>query len=441
MIDRYLAERRQLDRVHAPKYDPRQKLINAPDKGTFTARQLERDPSLALSDLSKTKATFTRTDVLRTLAKRINDPKRLSGLADRALASREAVCLSSDRVAHNTTRDYQDAEAKLIQAARDMTQTSGFVVRQDHIADATQAQNTQMQCASGGKMSIEQKRALRHVLGDQQMASVVGLAGAGKSTMLAAASDAWQRQGVKVHGAALAGKAADGLQTASGIQSRTLASLELAWENRRTPIAKGDVLVVDEAGMIGTRQMARVADKIQDIGAKLVLVGDPEQLQPIEAGRPFRDLVDRHGGSELTDIYRQRRDWQRKASRDLAEGRTAKALDSYCKHHSVARADTRAEAIEAIAETYAMDSTADPDTVRLAFAHRRKDVHALNVAIWGALRDDPTQDVLLETATGPRAFWTGRQIGPWPKRQRAGRQEWHAGPCQSSSRREGDGRA
>lgn len=60
------------------------------------------------------------------------------------------------------------------------------------------------------------------------------------------------RQGIKVHGAALAGKAADELEESSGIKSRTLASLEHSWENDNTPFSKGDVLAVDEAGMIGT---------------------------------------------------------------------------------------------------------------------------------------------------------------------------------------------
>ena len=90
--------------------------------------------------------------------------------------------------------------------------------------------------------------------------------------------DAWQRQGIAVHGAALAGKAAEGLQVASGIKNRTLAALELSWKNGNEPIKQGDVLMIDEAGMIGTRQMSRITSKCQEIGAKLVLVGDPDRL-------------------------------------------------------------------------------------------------------------------------------------------------------------------
>ena len=81
--------------------------------------------------------------------------------------------------------------------------------------------------------------------------------------MLEVANSAWRKQGIKVHGAALSGKAADGLKESSGIDSRTLASLELSWQNGYEPIGRGDVLVIDEAGMIGTRQLSRHNHKTQ----------------------------------------------------------------------------------------------------------------------------------------------------------------------------------
>ena len=72
------------------------------------------------------------------------------------------------------------------------------------------------------------------------------------------------------------------------------------------------MLVVDEAGMIGSRQMERVLSAAQAAGAKVVLVGDPEQLQAIEAGAAFRALAERDGAAEITEVRRQREDWQRR---------------------------------------------------------------------------------------------------------------------------------
>ena len=228
--------------------------------------------------------------------------------------------------------------------------------------------------------------------------------------MLATAMDAWTRQGITVHGAALAGKAADGLESASGIASRTLASLEASWENGYEPVAEGDVLVIDEAGMVGTRQLARVASKIDALGAKLVMLGDPDQLQPIEAGTPFRDLVDRQGAATLSEIHRQRDHWQKQASRDLATGKIAKAVRHYETRGAVKRGQ---DAFEALVESYAMDVAANGGTTtRLAFAHRRKDVFALNQTIRSAIRTEDLDgpDVLLQTETGKRAFGEGDRI-------------------------------
>ena len=143
-----------------------------------------------------------------------------------------------------------------------------------------------------------------------------------------------------------------------------------------------------------------------------MLVGDPDQLQPIEAGTPFRDLVDIHGAAKLTEIHRQREDWQKQASRDLAEGKTDQALRNYKDRKAIKQSGDVSEAMEALVEHYAIDHAATGTSeTRLAFAHRRKDVHALNQGIRKALRgEDCEEDVMLSTATGKRAFAPGDRI-------------------------------
>ena len=394
--------------------DPNQTLVQKDDTLPHSADQLLQSPELVLDHISQRKAAFKRVDVLRALAEKIDDPMALQNAADQAMRSSHLVRLSEDGATPLfTTKEYQAAERRLDQAAGSLANKRGCSVSSTHINDAIRAQNIRMNRAFGGKLSDEQQNALHHVLGDKQLSSVVGLAGAGKSTLLATAQDAWAKHGITVHGAALAGKAAEELQSASGIQSRTLASLELSWENGHAPISKGDVLVVDEAGMIGTRQMARVAAKMHEIGAKLVLVGDPDQLQPIEAGTPFRRIVDQHGAARLTDIHRQKADWQKQASRNLASGDISEAIDQYRRHGVVTQVDDRDTAIEALVETYAMDAAAQGKAKsRLAFAHKRKDVHALNQAIRTALRSgtDTPPETLFSTDTGKRAFATDDRI-------------------------------
>ena len=225
--------------------------------------------------------------------------------------------------------------------------------------------------------------------------------------------DAWERQGYSVHGAALSGKAADGLQNTSGIQSRTLAAWKTSWDNGYRQLGKNDILVIDEAGMIGTHQMNYFLKAVKETGAKIVLVGDPNQLQPINAGRPFKELCETIGVAKLTEIHRQKKPWKKRASRDLANGDIAKALNTYKQKNSVVETKTHNAALAALVEDYMIDwELSNPKKTRLVLAHSRKDVHALNQIIRisiktsGALKDE----TLIKTTHGSRAFASGDAI-------------------------------
>src|SRR3546814_16061379 len=93
--------------------------------------------------------------------------------------------------------------------------------------------------------------------------------------------------------------------------------------------------------MIGTRQLERVVTEAEKQGAKVVLVGDPEQLQAIEAGAAFRAAAERHGAIEITAIRRQHEEWQRDATRELATGRTCEAIGRYAEAGHVHAAENR----------------------------------------------------------------------------------------------------
>ena len=176
---------------------------------------------------------------------------------------------------------------------------------------------------------------------------VVGYAGTGKSAMLGVAREAWEAAGYEVRGAALSGIAAENLESGSGIASRTIASMEHGWGQGRDLLTARDVLVIDEAGMVGTRQLERVLSHAAEVGAKVVLVGDPQQLQAIEAGAAFRSIHERHGGVEIGEVRRQREDWQRDATRDLATGRIGAAINAYrrARHGASGAHATRRAAI------------------------------------------------------------------------------------------------
>ena len=158
------------------------------------------------------------------------------------------------------------------------------------------------------------------------------------------AREAWEAAGYEVRGVALSGIAAENLESGSGIASRTIASMEHGWGQGRDKLTARDILVIDEAGMVGARQLERGLSHAAQAGAKVVLVGDPQQLQSIEAGAAFRSIFERHGGAEIGEVRRQREDWQRAATRNLATGQTGDALEAHRSQGMVHDAQTREEA-------------------------------------------------------------------------------------------------
>jgi hypothetical protein len=230
--------------------------------------------------------------------------------------------------------------------------------------------------------------------------------------MLGVAREAWESAGYRVQGAALSGVATENLEGGSGIASRTIASLEHQWVRGRELLTAGDVLVIDEAGMIGTRQMERVLAEAETRGAKVVLVGDPEQLQAIEAGAAFRSIAERHGAHELTHVRRQREDWQRDATRWLATERTADAIAAYADRGAVHGAETREQARAGLVDRWDRDRAAAPRASRIILTHTNDEVQALNeqarerMRVAGALGDE----VAIGTARGERRFAPGDRV-------------------------------
>jgi Ti-type conjugative transfer relaxase TraA len=266
--------------------------------------------------------------------------------------------------------------------------------------------------ARGLVLSGEQADALAHVTDGRDLGVVVGYAGTGKSAMLRVARDAWEAAGYEVRGVALSGIAAENLESGSGISSRTIASLEHGWRQGRDALTTRDVLVIDEAGMVGARQLERVLSHAAEAGAKVVLVGDPRQLQSIEAGAAFRSIHQRHGGAEIGEVRRQREDWQRDATRDLATGRTADALHAYDKHGMVHAAATREQARDDLIDRWDRDRQASPGRSRIILTHTNAEVRALNEAARGRMRDAGNlgDEVRLVVERGERSFARGDRV-------------------------------
>jgi Ti-type conjugative transfer relaxase TraA len=374
------------------------------------ARRIQRNPELVLDLITREKSVFDSQDVAKILHRYIDDAGLFQSLMARILQSPETLRLDRERLdfvtgvrapAKYTTRELIRLEAEMANRAIWLSQRSSHGVRKP-VLEATFARHE--------RLSDEQKASIEHVAGGERIAAVIGRAGAGKTTMMKAAREAWEAAGYRVVGGALAGKAAEGLEKEAGIVSRTLSSWELRWNQGRRQLDEKTVFVLDEAGMVSSRQMATFVEAVTKAGAKLVLVGDPEQLQPIEAGAAFRAITERIGYAELETIYRQREQWMRDASLDLARGHVSKAITAYQFNGKMIGSELKADAATNLIADWNREY--DPTKSSLILAHLRRDVRMLNELARAKLieRGIIEQGSPFKTADGNRSFSAGEQI-------------------------------
>lgn len=360
------------------------------------------DPARGLDTLTRNQATFTQRD-LAMFAHRHSDGKEQFDAVLAAMRHHDSVlALGRDGRGQErlTTTSMLSAEEALARDAARLVASSHPVGK----ADITQAIRSAER--RGMMLGVDQQRALEHVVKRPGLSMVVGFAGSGKSATLGVAKEAWESAGYTVRGAALSGIAAENLESGSSIASRTIASFEHGWARGYDRLTTRDVLVIDEAAMIGTRQLQRVLAEASDAGAKVVMVGDAQQLQAIEAGAAFRMLAEHHGAAEIGEVRRQSLEWMRDATRDLALGRTGEALGAYDRARMVQAEPSRDAARTALIDRWDAERRADPAASRIILTHLNKEVAMLNEAARARLAEQGElgRDFAVRTERGLRDF-------------------------------------
>jgi ATP-dependent exoDNAse (exonuclease V) alpha subunit len=226
-------------------------------------------------------------------------------------------------------------------------------------------------------LSREQAAMVRAVAASpERVVCVVGRAGSGKTTALAALADTFRREGYVAIGGAPSGVAAANLAAETGLPSGTLHRI-LAEAKEHGGLPDRCLVVVDEAGMADTRTLSRLLWQAEHAHAKLVLVGDPAQLPAVGPGGLYAAIVERQGAIELRDNRRQRDELEREALALLRAGRALDYLAHAAEQGRLSVADTRAEAKARLLADWWGAASDDPvGTVMIAY--RRADVAELN---------------------------------------------------------------
>jgi conjugative relaxase-like TrwC/TraI family protein len=350
------------------------------DQGLSERTVAEVFERLACPDgLTATASTFARQDVLAALGGQLVGAGRveLEDLADRFCAER-AVAVVAERALEErrwSTPELLGVEQRLVVAATGRTDEQTAVVSHDAVRAALAAH------PSAGE---DQQGMVRDVCqGGAGVALVVGRAGTGKTFALGMARHAWQLDGYRPFATAPTGIATVSLEAEGFEEVATCDRLLADLDHGRERLDGRTVLVVDEAGMLGSRKLARLLEQAEQAQAKVVLVGDDRQLSAIDAGGGFRALRHRLGASELIENRRQHQAWEREALELVRSGLVEEAVAAYQAHDRVVCAESKPAATLALLQDWWQawqEAERDPAQDVIVLAGRRAEVDRLNVA-------------------------------------------------------------
>ncbi|HET7046361.1 MAG TPA: MobF family relaxase, partial [Gaiellaceae bacterium] len=365
------------------------------------------DALLGRDGLTEKQTTFTMPELVRAVAGSLPTGGSIAEVLEVAdeLSRFPVVELvepgdTPGRPARFTTRELLDVERDAVELALAGREVSVPTPERRALAEALMLTGHDL---SGEQRMLVHEAACR----SDRVVCVVGVAGSGKTLALRAFADAYRGIDTTVLGAAPSGRAADELQNATGIPSRTLHRLLLDAE-RDGGLAHGCVLVVDEAGMAETRVLAPLLQAVERAEGKLVLVGDPAQLPAVGAGGLYQALYDRLDPIELTGNRRQRDPLEREALAHLRNGDPEPYLAHAARHGRLAVEDDPMTTKHRLLDEWSREARRAP-TGTVMLAYRRHDVDELNNAAHAVMLHH--RRLGREAVTlGEREFRVGEQV-------------------------------
>ncbi|MCO1459977.1 AAA family ATPase [Burkholderia multivorans] len=341
------------------------------------------NPAIGVHALTATKSMFSRRDVEQFVFRNTDGEEQFRQVYARMMNSKELIALSVPGKEGEwfTSTELHHLEKRLVDRAERLSTAAAISV------DDTRHD----QLRTSRKFNAGQDEAFSLLTSGRRFAIVNGAAGTGKSYVLKAAREALEADGFRVIGAALQGKTADDMERDSGIRSRTLHSLLGSLDKGSLKLDDKTIVFVDEAGMVGSRQMEKLLEHVERSGGLIRMVGDAYQIHAVDAGDAFRavsKMAESVGAlASLTEIKRQKEEWQRQASEALSRHEISAAITAYADHGSVQLFDS----LDVAREMLVLQFMADRDTYRgesqILLTHTNAQRDRLNSAIRSALRD------------------------------------------------------
>lgn len=337
------------------------------------------DLDRAVADLEERRSHFDRRDLLAAIANRLpegTDAGALEAATGSLIAGERLVELHRNRgpldFTYYTTPRIWELEQGFMSRARQGRRAGAALVDGETLAAVLERHSY---------LSGEQREMVsRLTTGGERIVAVAALPGAGKTTALAAAREAWAAQGFRGIGLATARSASEELGESAGMPATSITHFLIGAEERiergLDPLPRGTVIVVDEASTAPTPYLSGLAELAEDCGGKLVLIGDPRQIGAVGPGGLYGTLTSEEEPITLTEIRRQHDKIDRYMVGLAHEGRGSDALDVLAMRERLMIADTLPEALDAQVLDWHKRFAAGEDTVMIA--RRTRDVAELN---------------------------------------------------------------
>lgn len=369
------------------------------ERAARNGERLAAAPEKAIEALTAHQSVFSRRELDNLIFRNSDSAEQFQTLKLKVLNSPELVGLTKGKGEPEffTSRTLFEAEKALVATADRLANAAPTKTVRTDVRDNV---------AAGRGFNPGQAQAFEVLTGPTRLASVNGAAGTGKSYVLGAVRETYERSGMTVIGAALQGKTAEDLERDSGIRSSTLHSLLFRIERGDTALDAKTVVVVDEAGLVGSAQLGQLLKHVDQAQATVRLVGDSYQLSAVAAGDAFRAVSQRAADAgvraALTEIVRQREGWQREASAALSEHRIGVGLQAYRERGAVTEYGSQAEARAGLLAQWDADRKARPEGTQILLAHTNRERQALNQAVREIRRaaGELGQEQVVEGASG-----------------------------------------
>lgn len=367
-----------------------------------TGQQIIAEPGEVISALTFNQSHFSEAALERHLLKNTDGPEQYNNAMKAVLACPDLVIHADDE------RGIQFTSSTIVAIEKSLAE------RAERMAGATvkAVSATEQQAVIAAKPFNEgQREAFALLCSEKQLAVINGAAGTGKSFVLAAMREAYVKEGFTVYGAILQGKTAEDLERDSVIQSRTIAKMLLDLEKGKLKLDAKTVLVVDEAGMVGSRDLEKLMAYTEAAGARLRLVGDAKQLAAVEYGNAFVEVSNRAEVASLTEIMRQKTEWQRQASEKFAT-HDIQGLQDYADRGHVKLEDTSKDAQIALVRDWNVHRIMKPEQSRIVLAHTNAARIELNDMMRAELQKQGQlkNEIDITTSRGKVAMAVGEQV-------------------------------